>query len=88
MAVVAALLVLVAGLTLVARASGSSPRPSGSGAGAVQVTKPALSPIQRLVFETGGEGSRRSDRAGSTDGVVRGEGEDGHMADGFCRLNL
>jgi hypothetical protein len=87
-AVVAALLVLLAGLTLAARASGSSPKPSGSGAGAGQVTQPALSPIQRMVFDTGGEGPGRSDRAGSTDGVARGEGEDGHMSNGFCRLNL
>jgi len=86
MAVVAALLVLLASLTLVARASGSSPTANGSGAGTAQVTQPAISPIQQLAFNVGGEGPSRSKEAASTASVGPPGETDGHMAAGYCRL--
>ena len=61
MAAVAALVIFLASLTLVARASGSSPTADGAGAATAKVTQPALSPIQQLV--NGGEGPGRSEKA-------------------------
>jgi hypothetical protein len=87
MVAVAALLVLLASLTLVARAFGSSPRAGGAGAGTAQVTQPALSPIQQLAFN-GGEGPRRSDQAASTASVGPPGETDGHMAAGHCQLQF
>jgi hypothetical protein len=86
MAVVAALLVVLTSVTVVTRASGSSPKANGSAAGAARVTQPALSPIQQLVFDMDGEGPSRSDRTASTEGVAH-ESGDGHLSGGFCRLN-
>ena len=85
MAVVAALLVVLASGTLVTGASGSSPKANRSRAAAAQVTPLTISPIQQMVFNAGEDGSSRSDRAGATAAVV-GEGGDGHLAGGFCRL--
>ena len=56
-----------------------------SRAAAAQVTPLTISPIQQMVFNAGEDGSSRSDRAGATAAVV-GEGGDGHLAGGFCRL--
>ena len=86
MAVVAALLVLLASLTLVVRASGSSPTANGSGAGTAQVTQPALSPIQQLAFNVGRKGPSRSDQEASTASVGPQGEMDGHMAAGYCHL--
>jgi hypothetical protein len=87
MAAVAALVVLLASLILVARASGSSPTADGAGAATAQVTQPALSPIQQLAFD-GGEGPRRSGHAASTASVGPPGETDGHMAAGYCRLQF
>ena len=87
MAGIAALVVLLASLTLVARASGSSPTADGAGAATAQVTQPALPPIQQLAFN-GGEGPRRSEKAASTASVGPPGETDGHMAAGHCRLQF
>jgi hypothetical protein len=86
MAAVAAL-VLLASLTLVVRASDVPPAADGAGAATVQVTPPALSPIQQLAFD-GGEGPRRSEKVASTATVGPPGETDGHMAAGYCRLHL
>jgi hypothetical protein len=86
MAVVIALLLLFASLTLVASASGASPTAKGPGAGTAQVTQPALSPIQQLAFDVDKKGPSRSDQEASTASVGP-EGEmDGHVAAGYCHL--
>ena len=84
MAAVAALVILLASLTLVARASGSSPTADGAGAATAKVTQPALSPIQQLV--NGGEGPGRSEKAAATASVGPQGETDGHMIAGYCRL--
>ena len=83
MAAVAVLVLLLASLTLVARATGSSPAVEGVGA----VTQPALSPIQQLASH-GGEGPRRSEKSASTASVGPPGETDGHMAAGYCRLQF
>ena len=87
MAAVAALVLLLASLTLVARATGSSPTAEGVGAATAQVTQPALSPIQQLASH-GGEGPRRSEKLASTASVGPPGETDGHMAAGYCRLQF
>jgi hypothetical protein len=88
MAAVAALVVLLASLTLVvARASGSSSTADGAGAATAQVTQPALSPIHQLAFQ-GREGTRRSEKAASTASVGPVVETDGHMVGGYCRLRF
>jgi hypothetical protein len=87
MAAVAVLVLLLASLTLVARASGSSPTADGPGAATAQVTQPALSPIQQLAFN-GGEAPRRSEKAASGASVGPPGETDGHMAAGYCRLQF
>ena len=83
---IAALVVLLASLTLVARAAGSSPTADGAGAATAQVTQPALSPIQQLAFNAG-EGPRRSEKASTASEGSPGE-MDGHIVAGHCRLQL
>jgi hypothetical protein len=89
MAAAAALVVLLASLTLVARASGSSPTADGAGAATAQVTQPALSPVQQLTLN-GGEGPRRSrsEKAASTASVGPPVETDDHMVGGYCRLRF
>jgi Glucose-6-phosphate dehydrogenase, C-terminal domain len=72
MAAVAALVILLARLTLVARAAGSSPTAEGVGAATAQVTQPA----------------RRSEKSASTASVGPPGEMDGHMAAGYCRLQF
>ena len=86
MAGIAALVVLLASLTLVARASGTSSTANGPGAGTAQVTQPALSPIQHLAFNVGKKGPSRSDQEASTASVGPQGEMDGHMAAGYCHL--
>ena len=59
-ALVAVLLVVLASLTLVASASGSSPGTAGPGAGTAPLARPAISPIQQLTLVAGETGSSRS----------------------------
>jgi len=87
MAGIAALVVLLASLTLVARASGTSSTADRAGAATAQVTQPALSPIQQLAVK-GGEGPRRSEKAASTASVGPVVETDGHMVGGYCRLRF
>jgi hypothetical protein len=87
-AAVAALVVLLASLSLVAHASGSSSMADGAGAATAQLTtQPALSPIQQLAFK-GGEGPRRSEKAASTASVGPPGELDGHIASGYCHLQF
>jgi hypothetical protein len=82
---VAALVVVLASLTLVAHGAGSSPTADGAGVATAQVTQPAPSPIQQLAFD-GREEPRRSGKAASIATVGPPGETDGHMAAGYCRL--
>jgi hypothetical protein len=87
MAAGAALVVLLVSLIMAAHASGSSPAADGAGTATAQVIQPALSPIQQLAFD-GGKGPRRSRHAPSTASVGPPVEMEGHMAAGYCRLQL
>jgi hypothetical protein len=81
-AAVAALLAVVASMTL---ASASSPRTNGPDVDAAQVTQPTIAPIQQLSLSLGKERFNQSEDA-STESVARVGEKVGQVA-GFCHLH-
>ena len=79
---VATLLVAVFSVTMV---SASSPKPRGADVDAVQVTQPAITPIQRLSLGLGKQVSQ-GNQEGSTETVAR-VGDEVGQVPGFCRLH-
>jgi hypothetical protein len=80
---VATLLVAVFSVTMV---SASSPKPRGADVDAVQVTQPAITPIQRLSLGLGKEQVSQGNQEGSTETVAR-VGDEVGQVPGFCRLH-
>lgn len=78
-AVVAVLLVALGSVTLVTRASGSSPGPA-------RATPLTITPIQQMSLDPDQEGSGQKEKATSTGSVARIGAKVGQVP-GFCRLH-